>query len=143
VNASAAVQKSTKAITGGSNMNWFLAVLKKKYADFSGRAQRAEYWYFFLFYLIIYIVLAIIDGITGTYNVDASIGLLGGIFALALLIPSIAVGVRRLHDTGRSGWWLLIGLIPLIGAIVLLVFTVQDSSPGDNQYGPNPKEIAA
>ncbi|TJY41720.1 DUF805 domain-containing protein [Cohnella pontilimi] len=64
---------------------------------------------------------------------------LSGLYALAILLPSLAVSVRRLHDTGRSGWWLLIGLIPLIGAIILLVFTCQDSQPGDNRYGPNPR----
>lgn len=119
-------------------MNWFLIALKK-YATFSGRAQRAEYWYFFLFYILIFVGLSVIDGIMGSFSDEGGIGLLGGILALALLIPSIAVGVRRLHDTGRSGWWLLISLIPLVGAIVLLVFAVQDSSADENSYGPNPK----
>ena len=119
-------------------MNWFLAVLKK-YAVFSGRAQRAEYWYFVLFYLLISIALAVIDGITGSFDAEAGMGLLGGIFVLAMLIPSLAVSVRRLHDTDRSGWWLLITLVPIVGAIVLLIFTVQDSTPGQNRFGPNPK----
>lgn len=123
-------------------MSWYLAVLKK-YATFSGRAQRSEYWYFLLFYFLISIGLALVDGITGSFSVEAGIGLLSGIFTISMLIPSIAVVVRRLHDTNRSGWWLLIGLIPLIGGIVLLVFTVQDSQPGQNQFGPNPKENAA
>lgn len=119
-------------------MNWFLIALKK-YATFSGRAQRAEYWYFILFYIIIFFGLSVVDGITGSFSADAGMGLLGGLLTLVLLIPSIAVSVRRLHDTGRSGWWLLIALIPIVGAIILLVFTVQDSSLGDNTYGPNPK----
>ncbi len=119
-------------------MNWFLVALKK-YATFSGRAQRAEYWYFFLFYILTFIGLSFIDGITGTFSEEAGIGLLSGLYSLAILIPSLAVGVRRLHDTGRSGWWLLVGIIPLIGAIVLLIFFVQDSVPGDNLYGSNPK----
>ena len=123
-------------------MSWYLEVLKK-YAVFNGRATRGEYWYFALFNVIISIVLLVIDVVIGTYSAEAGLGLLGGVYALAVLIPSIAVGVRRLHDTGRSGWWLLIVLIPLIGAIVLLVFTVQDSKPGENQYGPNPKSAAA
>jgi uncharacterized membrane protein YhaH (DUF805 family) len=123
-------------------MNWFLMVLKK-YAVFSGRAQRAEYWYFFLFYMIIYIGLSIVEGVTGLYFAEPNIGLLSGIFALGTFIPSLSVGVRRLHDTGRSGWWLLIGLIPIIGVIVLIVFAVQDSMPGENSYGPNPKSAAA
>lgn len=123
-------------------MNWFLAVLKK-YAVFSGRAQRAEYWYFVLFYLIIIMVLAFLDAMTGTFSEESGIGLLSGVFSLATLIPTLAVSVRRLHDTGRSGWWLLLSLIPLIGTIVLLVFFVQDSAAGDNAYGLNPKAIAA
>lgn len=122
-------------------MYWFLAALKK-YATFSGRAQRAEYWYFVLFYILIFLGLSVVDGITGLYSTEAGMGLLGGLLTLGLFIPSIAVGVRRLHDTGRSGWWLLIALIPLVGAIVLLVFAVQDSAAGDNSYGPNPKGSA-
>lgn len=123
-------------------MNWYLAVLKQ-YAVFSGRARRAEYWYFFLFHLIISLVLGFIDGFVGTFSADAGIGLLGGIYALAVLLPSIAVSVRRLHDTERSGWWLLISLVPIIGVIVLLVFMIQDSKPGENRYGSNPKEAGA
>ncbi len=123
-------------------MNWFLAALRK-YATFSGRAQRAEYWYFVLFYLIIIFVLAFIDALTGTFNDESGAGLLSGLFSLALFIPSIAVGVRRLHDTGRSGWWLLLGLVPLIGLIVLIIFMIQDSQPGANAHGPNPKTGAA
>jgi uncharacterized membrane protein YhaH (DUF805 family) len=85
----------------------------------SGRARRKEYWFFVLFNIIISIVLAVIDGVTGSFSPEAGMGLLGGIYTLAVLIPGIAVSVRRLHDTERSGWWLLIALVPLIGAIVL------------------------
>ena len=123
-------------------MKWYLEVLKK-YAVFSGRARRKEYWFFVLFNIIISIVLAVIDGVTGSFSPEAGMGLLGGIYTLAVLIPGIAVSVRRLHDTERSGGWLLIALVPLIGAIVLLVFMVQDSKPGQNQYGANPKEATA
>ena len=123
-------------------MNWYLEVFKK-YAVFSGRARRKEYWYFLLFNIIISIVLAVIDGVTGTFSAETDMGLLGGLYTLAVLIPGLAVSVRRLHDTDRSGWWLLIYLIPLIGAIVLLVFMVQDSTPGENRYGPNPKDVTA
>jgi uncharacterized membrane protein YhaH (DUF805 family) len=123
-------------------MKWFLIVLKK-YADFSGRAQRAEYWFFTLFYVIFFLALSLVDGAAGLFNVIYGVGVLSGLFALAMIIPSISVSVRRLHDTSRSGWWLLIGLIPLIGAIVLLVFVCLDSTPGTNTYGPNPKETAA
>ena len=118
-------------------MNWYLEVLKK-YAVFSGRTRRKEYWYFILFNTLISIALTIIDGVTGTLNVEAGVGLLSGIYAFVVLIPSIAVAVRRLHDTNRSGWWLFIMLIPIIGAIVLIVFFVSDSKPEENQYGLNP-----
>ena len=122
-------------------MNWYLTALKK-YAEFSGRSRRKEYWYFVLFYIIFGVVLAFIDDMTGTLDAQAGIGLLSGVFALAMLIPSFAVSVRRLHDTDRSGWWLLISLIPLIGALVLLLFMVGDSKSGENQYGSNPKDVA-
>jgi len=114
-------------------MNYYLAVLKK-YAVFSGRAGRAEFWYFTLFSIIISLVLSLASALVGDNS-----NILGLLYSLAILIPGIAVSVRRLHDTNRSGWWILISLIPLIGFIVLLVFLVQDSQPGQNQYGPNPK----
>jgi uncharacterized membrane protein YhaH (DUF805 family) len=123
-------------------MSWYLEVWKK-YAVFSGRARRKEYWYFVLFNIIISIVLTGIDGVTGSLSAATGMGLLSGLYALAILIPSIAVSVRRLHDTDRSGWWLLIALIPLVGAIILLVFVIQDSKPGANQFGENPKEVTA
>ncbi len=119
-------------------MNWYLEVLKK-YAEFNGRARRKEYWYFMLFNFLISIFLAAIDFVSGSFNVETGVGLLSGIYSLAVLIPGISVTVRRLHDTDRSGWWLLIPLIPIIGGIVLFIFMVQDSASGDNQYGPNPK----
>ncbi|MBI1285553.1 MAG: DUF805 domain-containing protein [Thiobacillus sp.] len=122
-------------------MNWYLGVLQK-YAVFSGRARRKEYWMFFLFNVIISIILAVVDRMTGMFSEASGVGVFESIYGLAILLPSLAVAVRRLHDTDRSGWWLLIGLIPVIGAIVLLVFLVQDSKPGHNQYGPNPKEAA-
>lgn len=122
-------------------MQWFMTALQK-WADFSSRARRREYWFFVLGYLVIFIVLAIVDAMVGLLDATTGIGVLSGIFALAMLIPSISVGVRRLHDTNRSGWWLLIGLIPVIGAIVLLVFYLFDSQPGDNRFGPNPKAAA-
>jgi uncharacterized membrane protein YhaH (DUF805 family) len=123
-------------------MNWYLQALKN-YASFSGRARRKEYWYFTLFNFIIAFILGFIDGIVGSFSPEAGIGLLGGIYTLAILIPGLAVSVRRLHDTERSGWWLLIALVPLIGAIVLLVFMVQDSKTGSNTFGENPKEQGA
>ena len=124
-------------------MSWFIGALKK-YAVFEGRARRKEYWFFVLFYVIFAFGMALVDVIAGTmYYGAVTGGLLSGLYALAMLIPSISVTVRRLHDTGRSGWWVLIGLIPLIGAIVLFVFMVLDSQQGENRFGPNPKEAAA
>ena len=123
-------------------MNWYIEVLKK-YAVFGGRARRKEYWYFFLFSMIISIVLTIIDGVTGSLSTEAGMGILSGIYTLGVLIPSIAVAVRRLHDINRSAWWLLLALIPFIGAIVLIVFLASDSNPEENQYGANPKGAAA
>jgi uncharacterized membrane protein YhaH (DUF805 family) len=119
-------------------MSWFIEALKK-YAVFSGRSRRKEYWYFVLFVAIISIVLNIIDGLIGAYARSSGVGLLSSIFSLAVLIPSIAVTVRRLHDIDRTGWWVLISLVPLVGWIVLLVFNVQDGTPGSNGYGPDPK----
>lgn len=117
-------------------MNLYVEVLKK-YAVFSGRARRKEYWMFFLFNIIIGFVLGIIEGIAGIP------GVISMLYSLAVLLPGVAVSVRRLHDIDRSGWWLLIGLVPIIGAIVLIVFMVQDGQPGENQYGQNPKLAAA
>lgn len=118
-------------------MNWYLGVLKK-YAVFSGRAQRVEFWYFVLFNIIVSIILTILDIMIGTFNEQAGSGILSGIYSLGVIIPSIAVGTRRLHDIGKSGWWQLIALIPIIGAIVLIVWFATDSKQ-DNQYGKNPK----
>ena len=122
-------------------MNWYLEVLKK-YAVFSGRSRRKEYWFFCLFNILVSIGLMIIDRMLGTFS-SLGFGLLGGLYTLGIIIPSVAVAVRRLHDTNRSGWWLLLALIPFIGAIVLIIFMILDSQPGDNQYGPNPKAVAA
>ncbi len=111
--------------------DYFLDVIKNKYAQFDGRARRSEYWYFVLFNILISLGI----GIVGTL---LDLSFLSMIYSLAIFIPGIAVAVRRLHDTGRSGLWVLIGLIPVIGVIVLIVFLVEDSKPA-NQYGPNPK----
>jgi uncharacterized membrane protein YhaH (DUF805 family) len=113
-------------------MEWYIKVLKN-YVGFQGRARRKEYWMFILFSFIVSVILAILESIIGAKDV------LTGLYSLAVLLPSLAVGVRRLHDTGRSGWWLLLCLIPIIGSIIVLVFTCQDSEPTANQYGPNPK----
>lgn len=115
-------------------MNWYFQVLKK-YAVFHGRARRKEYWYFVLVNFIIGFVLSFIGAYAGLAPVRDP----GFIYTLFVFIPSIGVSIRRLHDTGRSGWWLFISLIPFIGAIIMLIFTVTDSQEGTNQYGPSPK----
>ncbi|WP_028862998.1 DUF805 domain-containing protein [Psychromonas aquimarina] len=113
-------------------MNYFIKALQQ-YADFSGRARRKEYWMFVLFYMIIAVVASIIDGLI-------AMPIFTAILSLALFIPSLSLATRRLHDTGRSGWWQLIALIPLIGAVILIIFFVQNGQQEDNFYGFNPKE---
>jgi uncharacterized membrane protein YhaH (DUF805 family) len=107
-------------------------VLTQKYADFSGRARRSEYWWYALAAFVVYSLV---------YAVSMGIGTMVPYYLVALagLVPGLAVAVRRLHDTGKSGWFVLLGLIPFVGAIVLIVFMAMDSQPGDNQYGPSPK----
>ncbi|RYV02669.1 DUF805 domain-containing protein [Shewanella sp. OPT22] len=105
----------------------------KKYADFTGRARREEFWMYTLIYFVFNIVI-------GTYEYVSGSSWLGFVFAIFMFLPSIAMGARRLHDTGRTGWWQLIGIIPLIGLIVLIIFYCQDSHD-DNDYGPNPKAL--
>ncbi len=120
-------------------MNWYLYVLSH-YADFTGRARRKEYWMFFLFNIIFAAIAVILDNILGIAKLG--IGPIYILYILAMLIPSLSVGVRRLHDVGKSGWMLLIAFIPIIGSIWLLVLMLLDSKMGENQYGPNPKELA-
>ncbi len=123
-------------------MSWYIAALKK-YSIFTGRSRRKEYWFFALFNFIISIILGVIDGVLGFATGGTSIGILSGIYGLAIIIPGLAVTIRRLHDIGRSGWWIFINLIPLIGLLIFLYFMVKDSDAGSNEYGPNPKEVAA
>ena len=112
-------------------------VLTQKYADFSGRARRSELWWFAL---AEFVVLGVLYGLG---RASSLFSILYFLVALALIVPALAVSVRRLHDTGKSGWFVLLSFIPFVGGIILLVFFVQDSAPGDNQYGPNPKALAA
>ena len=107
-----------------------------QYATFSGRARRSEYWYFALFSGIINGVLSLLSNMT---NGSGLITAVSAIVSLALLVPSLAVGVRRLHDIGKPGPWLLLALVPLVGGIILIIWCCKDSDPGDNEYGPNPK----
>lgn len=116
-------------------LNYYLHVLSN-YAAFSGRARRSEYWYFVLVNFIIGFVLYLLGAM-------AHVTFLYAIYVLATFIPSLAVTVRRLHDTGRSGWWWLIAFVPFVGAVVLLVFMVLEGTNGPNQYGPDPKAAGA
>lgn len=115
-------------------MSWYVEALKK-YAVFSGRARRKEYWMFVLFNIIITIVLSIVDRMLKLDNV------LSAIYSLVLIIPGISVSVRRLHDIGKRGWWYFISYIPLIGQIWFIILMCTDSQYGENMYGLNPKGI--
>lgn len=127
-----ALRQVLRELYKGVSMDWYIGVLKK-YVEFSGRARRKEYWMFTLFNLIIALVLGFVD----------SSGIVGGVYALAVFLPSIGVSVRRLHDTGRTGWWLLLLLLPVIGAIVVLVFMILEGNAGQNEYGSDPKAVDA
>jgi uncharacterized membrane protein YhaH (DUF805 family) len=120
-------------------MQWYLDVLKK-YTVFDGRARRKEFWMFALFSTIVSIILNIIDKIIGTdFGGASSSGWLSTIYGLAVLLPTIGVGIRRMHDTNRTGWWILISLVPCIGWIWYIVLAAQEGTAGDNNYGPDPK----
>lgn len=113
-------------------MSWYLKVLKE-YVNFKGRARRKEYWMFALIHFIICVILSSIQSMADMGTV------LSTIYSLAVFLPALAVTVRRLHDTGKTGWWVLISLVPVVGFIVMIVFLVGDSAAGDNEYGSNPK----
>jgi len=122
-------------------MQWYIDVLKK-YAVFDGRARRKEYWMFVLFNVIASIILSILDKILGLdfgSGSTSSSGWLSTIYSLAVLLPTIGVAIRRMHDTNRSGWWILINLVPCIGWIWFIVLAAEEGVAGDNQYGPDPK----
>lgn len=125
-------------------MEWYRLVLSK-YADFNGRARRKEFWMFVLFNFIFSTVAVILDNALGiTFGLmEVGYGPIYTIYVLAVLIPSLAVTARRLHDTGKSGWLMLLALIPIVGGIIVLVFTILEGNAGANQYGPDPKEVIA
>tara|TARA_Y100000385_G_scaffold189229_1_gene195517 strand:+ start:907 stop:1320 length:414 start_codon:yes stop_codon:yes gene_type:complete len=120
-----------------SGWDYFLKCLRH-YADFTGRARRSEYWYFALFSALVSFALSIGDLLMGLFSIEAGVGLLSGLFSLVIIIPSLAVFVRRLHDVGRSGWWFLI-YFTIIGIFLLFYWLLKDSEPGDNRWGSNPK----
>jgi uncharacterized membrane protein YhaH (DUF805 family) len=117
-------------------INWFMKVVTQHYFDFNGRARRAEFWWYVLVNIIIAIILNVIGSILHLGQ------LLGGLYNLAVLLPSLGVGVRRLHDINRSGWWLLIAFVPIVGAILLIYWYAQPGTSGANTYGPDPKAAA-
>ncbi len=125
-------------------MDWFLKVVRDNYANFNGRARRKEYWMFTLFYVIFLAIASVLDALLGLDftigGFSLGYGWLYTLYTLALFIPSLAVGARRLHDTGKSGWWQLLVILPIIGIIILIVFFCQDSEVGENKWGKNPKE---
>jgi len=118
-------------------VNYYFAAFKK-YAVFKGRATRREYWYFTLFNILAVGVFGLIDQLMGTFNFDAGYGPLSAIYTLAMILPGLGVSIRRLHDTGRSGWWFMITIIPIIGLLVFLYFALLDSDPNPNEYGESP-----
>ena len=127
-------------------MNFTAAIRSfwSRFADFKGRSRRSEYWYVQLFLVVTNLAvagidLALMDGDVDRFIANGGGGLVGLIWIFATIVPALAVLVRRLHETGKTGWWALVGFIPLVGSIVLLVFTVTDSSPGENKYGTSPK----
>lgn len=122
-------------------MTWFLMAMQK-YATFSGRSRRKEYWMFVLFVTLISIGLVIVDVIIGTYNDASGVGLLQGLFTLAIIVPYIAATARRFHDIGKSGWMQLLFLIPLVGFILWIIWMASDGNAGTNKYGPSPKAPA-
>lgn len=111
-----------------------------KYAQFEGRARPKEFWMFYLVSTIVSLGLLAIDVLIGTYNEDLGVGAINGLFLVVILTPFLAVGCRRLHDTGKSGWLQLVALVPIAGAIILIVFWALGGHPGENQYGRNPAE---
>ena len=115
----------------------------KSYFTFSGRATRAEYWWWLFFTVLAGIVLAVVDTLTGTMGMFGDSGLLGFLFELATLVPSFALGARRLHDINRTGWWLLLVFIPMIGWIVLIVWSIERGDAGPNKYGPDPRQLTS
>jgi uncharacterized membrane protein YhaH (DUF805 family) len=121
---------------GNVFQEYFINVLTKKYATFKGRARRKEYWFFYLFYTVISIVLSIL----AQKSEGVAIVLL--LYYLVTILPGMGLTCRRLHDIGRSGWWMLVVLIPIVGPIVLFVWMCMDSQQGGNQYGPNPKGVS-
>ena len=119
-------------------MSWYWKALKN-YAGFSGRSRRREYWFFSLFSLLMTLALSLLDLIIYNLSSETILGMFTGAYGLGVIMPTLAVAIRRLHDTGKSGWWILINFFPAIGNLIFIFFLLLDSEPGENQYGPSPK----
>ena len=123
-------------------IDYYLAVIKK-YAVFEGRSRRSEYWYFALVNVIISVIYNIIISIVGnSASIVLGITFIYAVYSLALIVPGIAVSIRRMHDIGKKGWWLFINLIPIVGPIWFIVLLATGGNTGDNQYGHDPKNVA-
>ena len=121
-------------------MHWYLEVLRK-YAEFGGRARRKEYWMYTLISVLISVILAVVDVVSGLNEATNGLNPISMVYALAVIIPGLAVFVRRLHDIDKSGWWFFIVLIPLVGGLILLLFLVRPGDSGANEYGDDPKSL--
>ena len=119
-------------------MEWATMPLRR-YAEFRGRSRRKELWMYFLLTVVATVIARVLDGVLGVMSAAPGVGIFTILTSLALIVPSTAVIVRRLHDTERSGWWYLIGLVPLVGGIVLLIFFLNDGTPCENRFGSDPK----
>ena len=115
-------------------MTWFFYCLRN-YGKFDGRAGRAEYWHFFFSNLVIFLLLGLLDASLGTFNTELGVGLLSGIYMVAVFVPSLATSARRLHDTGRSGWWQLVNLVPYLGWLIMLVFCARRGVNAPYRFG--------
>ena len=122
-------------------MEWYLKVMRENYANFNGRARRKEYWMFSVFFLLFALLAGFVIGILSAVGETAAMIaiILAVVWYFAHLVPSLAVTVRRLHDTGKSGWFYLLAIIPYIGGLIIFIFTVIEGDKGDNKYGPDPK----
>lgn len=118
-------------------MNYYIDAWKN-IINFRDRASRKSYWMFALIHFVVAFVMGLIDGFTGTVSKETGVGMLGGLYTLASLLPIISLTTRRLHDTDRSGWWQLLYVIPILGALVVLIFTILPGNDGDNRFGEDP-----
>ncbi|MEZ5064070.1 MAG: DUF805 domain-containing protein [bacterium] len=123
-------------------MKWYIQAIRS-FTNYAGRSRRREFWFFQLFNFLFLAVLFAADVFVGTYDAESDFALFSGLYSVVSFLPGLAVSVRRLHDTNRRGWWVLLGLIPFLGPLVLLVFYADDSDEGMNRFGPNPKEMVA